>query len=81
MSTEWGGTIDPACLETDVGPVVVVGPTHPPKNGGGVQQPILRTPADGIPPSNRLPDTLIDWWPPSIQPAGAQPSREPSTNP
>ena len=30
--------------------VVVVGPTHLPKNGGRVQQPFLRTPADGIPP-------------------------------
>ena len=29
--------------------VVIVGPTPPPKNGGGVQQPFLRTPADGIP--------------------------------
>ena len=29
--------------------VVVVGPTPPPKNGGGVQQPFLHTPADGIP--------------------------------
>ena len=29
--------------------VVVVGPTPPPKNGGGVQQPFLRTSADGIP--------------------------------
>ena len=29
-------------------PPVVVGPTPPPKNGGGVQQPFLRTPAHGI---------------------------------
>ena len=29
-------------------PVVVVGPTPPPKNGGRVQQPFLRTLADGI---------------------------------
>ena len=28
--------------------VIVVGPTPPPKNGGWVQQPFLRTPADGI---------------------------------
>ena len=41
--------------------VVVVGPTPPPKNSGGVQQPFLRTPADGIPPSNRRPGPLIDW--------------------
>ena len=61
--------------------VVVVGPTPPPKNGGKVQQPFLRTPADGIPPSNRNPSPLVDWWPPSIQPAGAPPPREPSTNP
>ena len=45
------------------------------------QQPFIRTPADGIPPSNRNPDQLVDWWPPSIQPAGAPPPREPSTNP
>ena len=38
-------------------------PTPPPKNGGGVQQPFLRTPADGIPPSNWNP--LVDWWPTS----------------
>ena len=35
----------PACRELGV----VVGPTPPPKNGGGVQQPFLRTPADDIP--------------------------------
>ena len=29
--------------------VVIVGPTPPPKIGRGVQQPFLRTPADGIP--------------------------------
>ena len=50
--------------------VVVVGPTPPPENDGGVQQPFLRTPADGIPLSNRNPDLLVDWWPPSIRPAG-----------
>ena len=43
-------------------PIVVVGPTPPPKNGGRVQQPFLRTPADGIPPSNRNPEPLFDWW-------------------
>ena len=32
--------------------VVVVGPTLPPKNGGGVQQPFLRTLTDGIPSSS-----------------------------
>ena len=37
-------------------------------NGGGVQQPFLRTPADDIPHLA------------SIQPAGIPPSREPSTN-
>ena len=36
------------------------------KNGGGVQQPFLRTPADGIPPSKRNPGPLVDWWPPSV---------------
>ena len=30
--------------------VVVVGPTPPLKNDGGVQPPFLYTPADGIPP-------------------------------
>ena len=44
--------------------VIVVSPTPPPKNGGGVQQPFLRTPADGIPPSNRQPNPLADWCPP-----------------
>ena len=43
--------------------VVVVGPTPPPKKGGGVQQLFLRTPADGISPSNRRPGPLVDWWP------------------
>ena len=33
------------------------------------------------PTTNRNPDPLVDWWPPSIQPAGAPPPREPSTNP
>ena len=33
--------------------------------GGGVQQPFLRTPADGIPPpSNRNAGPLVDWFPP-----------------
>ena len=64
-----------------VGQHIVVGPTPTPKNGGGVQQSCLRTPADGIPPSNQNPDTLVDWWLPSIQPAGAPTPREPSTNP
>ena len=41
--------------------VVVVGLTPPPKNGGSVQQPFLRTPDDGIPPSNRHPGPLVDW--------------------
>ena len=40
--------------------VVVVGPTPPPKNGGGIQQPFLRTLADGIPPFNRHPGPLVD---------------------
>ena len=40
---------------------VVVSPTPPPKNGGGAQQPFLRTPADGISPSNRNPGPLVDW--------------------
>ena len=40
--------------------VVVVGPTPPPKNGGEGQQPFLRTPDDGIPPSNRNLDPLAD---------------------
>ena len=31
--------------------------------GGGVQQPFLRTPADGIPPSNGNSGPLVDWWP------------------
>ena len=35
-------------------------PTPPSNNGGGVQQPYLRTPAHGIPPSNRHPDPLVD---------------------
>ena len=61
--------------------VVVVGPTPPPKNDRGVQQPFLRTPDDGIPPSKRNAGPLVDCWPPSIQPAGAPPPREPSTNP
>ena len=43
---------------------VVVGPTPPQKNGGGVQQPFLHAPADGIPPSNRNPGPLVDWWAP-----------------
>ena len=33
-------------------------------NGGGVKQPSLRTPADGIPPSGWHPDPMADWWPP-----------------
>ena len=41
--------------------VVVVGPTPPPKNGGAVHQPFLRTPADGIPPSSRHPGSPVDW--------------------
>ena len=32
-------------------------------------------------PSNRNPCPLVDWWSPSIQPAGAPPPRDPSTNP
>ena len=60
--------------------VVVVNPNPPPKNGGGFQQPFLRTPADGIPPSKRNPDPLDGWWPPLIQRAGAPHPREPSTN-
>ena len=44
--------------------VVVIGLTPPSKNGGGVQQPFLRTPADGIPPSNENSDPLVDWWAP-----------------
>ena len=42
MTPPW----DTPCLRS----VVVVGPTPPPKNGGGVQQPFLRTPDDGILP-------------------------------
>ena len=38
----------------------------PPENGGGVQQPFLRTPSDGIPPSNRHLGPLVDWWPPTF---------------
>ena len=56
-------------------------PTPPPKNGGRVQQPFLRTPADGIPLSNRTQGPLVDWWPISIPPEGAPPPRESSTNP
>ena len=33
-------------LKFDISLVVVVGPTPPAKNGGGVQQPFLRTPAN-----------------------------------
>ena len=60
---------------------VVVGPTPPPKNGGWVQQPFLRPPADGIHPY--LSGIRASWSTggPSIQPAGAPPQREPSTSP
>ena len=52
----------------------------PPPLHHGVQQPSLRTPADGIPHLAGIRARLLTGGP-SIQPAGSPPPQEPSTNP